>query len=167
MQQLFRLLIFLIQPHMFRATNSPILRSTFLLSVQLFVQCTDTAADWCHRWAGTSVSSQPWHRSAAVSVHCTKSCIYSQKMLLRMDEFVARTCGAELKRLINGKVVASCWLFTSLYLTDCYFIDCAIACSRDARRLTVCLSVISRSRQADAENFTFWFCHSVFLDFAC
>ena len=30
------------------------------------------------------------HRSAAVSVHCTKSCIYSQKVLLRMGEFVAR-----------------------------------------------------------------------------
>jgi hypothetical protein len=28
-QQLFRLLIFLIQPYMFRATNSPILRRTF------------------------------------------------------------------------------------------------------------------------------------------
>ena len=30
MQQLFRLLIFLIQPHTFRVTNSPILRSSFL-----------------------------------------------------------------------------------------------------------------------------------------
>jgi hypothetical protein len=30
------------------------------------------------------------HRSAAVTVHCTKSCIYSQKVLLRMGEFVAR-----------------------------------------------------------------------------
>jgi len=29
MQQGFRLLIFLIQPYMFRATKSPILRSTF------------------------------------------------------------------------------------------------------------------------------------------
>ena len=29
MQQRFPLLIFLIQPYMFRATNSPILRSTF------------------------------------------------------------------------------------------------------------------------------------------
>jgi len=26
----------------------------------------------------------PLHRLAAVSVHCTKSCIYSQKVLLRM-----------------------------------------------------------------------------------
>jgi len=36
------------------------------------------------------VPSQPWHRSAAVSAHCTKSCIHSQKVLPRMDEFVAR-----------------------------------------------------------------------------
>jgi len=37
MQQVFRLLIFLIQPYMFRATNSPILRSTFWLYLQLLV----------------------------------------------------------------------------------------------------------------------------------
>ena len=40
----FRLLIFLNllnQLYMFRATNSPILRSTFWLYIQLLVQCTD------------------------------------------------------------------------------------------------------------------------------
>ena len=62
------------QTYMFRATNSLILRSTFRLYIQLWVQCTDTAADL----------------SAAVSVHCTQSCIYSLKVLLRMSEFVAR-----------------------------------------------------------------------------
>ena len=36
------------------------------------------------------VPSQPWHRSTTVSVHCTKSCVYSQKVILRMGEFVAR-----------------------------------------------------------------------------
>jgi hypothetical protein len=43
-------------------------------------------------WDGTpmEVPSQPWHRSAAVSVHYNKSCIYSPKALLRMGEFVAR-----------------------------------------------------------------------------
>jgi len=56
MQQLFRLLIFLIQPYMFRATNSLILRSTFWLYLQLLVQCNDIC----------------------------------QKVLLMMDEFVAR-----------------------------------------------------------------------------
>ena len=40
LQQLFRLLIFLNQPYMFRATNSPILRSTFWLYIELLVQCT-------------------------------------------------------------------------------------------------------------------------------
>ena len=48
MQQLCRLLIVLIQPYMFRATNSPILRITFWLYIQLLVQCTDTAADRCN-----------------------------------------------------------------------------------------------------------------------
>jgi len=32
-----------------------------------------------YEWDGTDVPSQPWHRSAAVSAHCIKSCIYSQK----------------------------------------------------------------------------------------
>ena len=32
---------------MFRATNSPILRSSFWLYIQPLVQCTDTAADRC------------------------------------------------------------------------------------------------------------------------
>ena len=96
---------------MFRATNSPILRSTFWLYIQLLVQFTDTAANGCHGWDGTDVPSQPWHRSAAVSVRCTKSCIYIQKVLLRMGEFLARNiCRAELKRLINEKFVACCRL---------------------------------------------------------
>jgi len=47
MQQRFLLLIFLIQPYMFRTTNSPILRSAFWLYTQLSVQWTDTAADRC------------------------------------------------------------------------------------------------------------------------
>jgi len=41
----FRLLNFLNQLYMFRATNSPILRSTSWPYVQLLVQCTDIAAD--------------------------------------------------------------------------------------------------------------------------
>ena len=30
------------------------------------------------------------HRTAAVSLYCNKSCIYSQKVLMRMGEFIAR-----------------------------------------------------------------------------
>jgi len=43
MRQLFRLLIFLIQPYVFRATNSPILRSTYLTVYTAFgtMHCND------------------------------------------------------------------------------------------------------------------------------
>ena len=48
------------------------------------------------------------HWSAAVSVHCTKSCIHSQNELLRMGEFVARNmygCFEKInKRLIKKNV---------------------------------------------------------------
>jgi len=63
----FRLLIFLNLLYMFRATNSPILRNTFWLYLQLLVQYIDIAAD---RWQG--------HRSAAKSEHCTKA-VYTVK----------------------------------------------------------------------------------------
>ena len=69
MQQMFRLLIFLIQPYMFRASNFPILRSTFRLYIQLSVQCTDTAVDRC---------IEP------------KAVYALKKVLLRMGEFDAR-----------------------------------------------------------------------------
>jgi len=64
----FRLLIFLNQLYMFRATNSPILRNTF----------------WLYTAFGTK------HRYCCRPVHCNQSCIYSQKVLLKMEEFVAR-----------------------------------------------------------------------------
>ena len=48
MQQLFRLLVFLNQPYIFRATNSPILRNIFCLYIHFLVKRTDTAADRCH-----------------------------------------------------------------------------------------------------------------------
>jgi len=50
--------------------------------------------------------SQPCHRSAAISVNCTKSCIYSQKVLLRMGEFVARNmqnCIKKINEMINKR----------------------------------------------------------------
>jgi len=72
MQQLFRLLIFLIQPNMFRATNSPILRSTFWLYVQLLVQCTDTAADRCHGYLYKCI---PFARLAFMNLMFVWPCI--------------------------------------------------------------------------------------------
>ena len=93
---------------MFRATNSPILRSTFLTVYTAF----GTMHRHCCRpvprlrW-NSSVPSQPWHRSATLLVHCTKSSSWS--------DLLPETCRVDFKRLINEKDVASCWLLTSLY----------------------------------------------------
>ena len=90
----FRLLIFLIQPYMVRATNSPILRSTFWLYIQFLVQCTGRQQCRC---------------IVQKAVYTAKKCSWEWANLS------PETCNADLKRLINEKVVASCWLFTSLY----------------------------------------------------
>jgi len=55
------------------------------------------------------------HRHCCRMVHCTKSCINSQKMLLRMGKLPPETCWADLKSLINEKFVAFFWLFISFY----------------------------------------------------
>jgi hypothetical protein len=62
-------LIFLIQPYMFRAKNSPILRSTFWLYIHLLVQCSDTAADRCHGWDGTNLFNSALHVSGDKFAH--------------------------------------------------------------------------------------------------
>ena len=72
----------------------------FRLYIQLLVQYTDT----------TPVPSQPWHLSAAVSVYCTKSCIYSQMCSWGWANLSPEKCRVYLKRLTNVKVVAFCWL---------------------------------------------------------
>ena len=99
MQQLFRLLIFLIQPYMFRATNSPILSSTFWLYIQLLVQCTETAADRC---------------IIPKAVYTVKKCSWGWANLS------PETCRAELKKINKVRVVEPCWLFTSLWLCEVY-----------------------------------------------
>ena len=58
------------------------------------------------------------HQWAAVSVHCTKSCRYSQKCSWGWENLSPETCRADLIRLINEEVVASCWLLTSLCLMN-------------------------------------------------
>ena len=100
MQQHFRLLIFLNQPYMFRASNSPILRRNFWLFVRLLVQCTDTAAGRC---------------TLPKAVYTVK------KLSWGWANSSPETCRADLKRLINEKVVASCWLLTSsnISLSEC------------------------------------------------
>jgi hypothetical protein len=66
----------------------------FWLYMQLLVQCTVTAADRWHGWL--------CHRSAAVTVHCTKNCIYSLKCSWGWANLSLETCRADLKRSING-----------------------------------------------------------------
>jgi hypothetical protein len=67
------------------------------------------------RWLKTEnwLPSQPWHRSAAVSVHCTKSCIYSQKVLLRRVEFFARNMKGWIKKI---NIRQSCWFLLVIYI---------------------------------------------------
>ena len=105
MQQLFRLLIFLNQPYMFRATNSPILRSTFDCIHSFWYNAADSAADRCHR----NTDRQQCRCTVPKAVYTFKKCSWGWANLS------SETCRAELKRLKNEKVFASCWLFTSFY----------------------------------------------------
>ena len=73
----FRLLIFLNQLYMFRATISLILRNTFWLYIQLLIQCTDIAA-----------GGQQY-----------RCCIHSQKVLIRMGEIFARNMQSWFKKI--------------------------------------------------------------------
>ena len=62
-------------------------------------------------WLTESVPTQPWHRSAAEAVLCTESCIYSQRVLLRIGEFVARNMLGWFKRIDKWKdccILLSC-----------------------------------------------------------
>ena len=110
MQQLFRLLIFLIQPYMFRAKNSPILRSTFF--------AVYTAFGSMHRhcfWPVPPGTVPAAPVGSSVDALYQELYIQSKKCSWGWANLSPETCRAELKRSINEKVVASCWLFTSLY----------------------------------------------------
>ena len=86
---------------MFRTTNSPIHRSTFWLYIQLVVQ-----------WTGR----QQCRCIVPKAVYTVKKGSWGWANLS------SEICRAELKRLINEKVVASCWLFTSLSWSFLYAI---------------------------------------------
>ena len=81
---------------------------SFWLYIQLLVQCTGTAADRCHGGnCGTG-----WQQCRCIvpkAVYTVKNCAWGWANLS------PETFRADLKRLINENVVASCWLFTSLY----------------------------------------------------
>ena len=92
MQQLSRLLIFLIQPYMFRATNLPILRSTFWLYIQLLVQCTGRQQCRC---------------IVPKVVYTVKKCSWGWANLS------PETCTAELKKIKKRK---SCCILLVIYI---------------------------------------------------
>ena len=60
-----------------------------------------------------TVPSQPWHRSAAEAVNCNKSCIYIQKVHLRMGEFVARNMSGWFKKINKRKI---CCILLLVYI---------------------------------------------------
>jgi hypothetical protein len=88
---------------MFLATNSPILRSTFWLYIQL----------WYNAPIGSSVGA------LYQKLHIVKKCSWGWANLS------PETCRADLKRLINEKVIAYCWLLTSLYALHIWLL-CAV-----------------------------------------
>ena len=57
-----------------------------------------------------------WHRSSAEAVHCTKSWLYSQKLLLRMGEFVARNMLGWIKNINKRK---NCSILLVIYAHRC------------------------------------------------
>ena len=94
---------------MFRATNSPILRSTFWLYIQLFVQSTDTAAHRCHCWDGPPSLNRGTSGQQCLCI-VSKAVYTVKKYSWGWANLSPETCRAELKILINEQVVASCWL---------------------------------------------------------
>ena len=87
---------------MLRATNSPIFRSTCD-----YIQ---------HRYCCRPVRSQPCHRSAAISVQCTKSCLYSQKCSWRWASLSPETCRADSNRSIKISIKESCCISLVAYI---------------------------------------------------
>ena len=74
--------------------------SFFYIFINLFGSALHISGDnFAHLKEMELVPSQPCQRSAAISVHCTKSCTCSQKLLLKMGEFVARNMQSRFKQI--------------------------------------------------------------------
>jgi hypothetical protein len=97
----FRLLIFLNQPNMFLAKNSPIVRSNFDCIHSFWYNASTLLPTGNIFQMEIPVPSQPCHRSAVVSVRCTKGCVYSQNCSWWWANLSPETCSADLKRSIN------------------------------------------------------------------
>jgi hypothetical protein len=71
-----------------------------------------------HRYCCRPVRSQPCHRCAAILVHCTKSCTYSQKFSWRWASLSPVTCRADSNRPIKRSINESCCVL----LVVCIFV---------------------------------------------
>ena len=85
---------------MLRATNSPILRSTFWLNIQLLLQCTDTAADRC--------TGRQQCRCIVI-----KAVFTVKKYSCGWANLSPETCRVELKKINKGK---SCCSLLVIYI---------------------------------------------------
>ena len=96
-------------------TNSPILRSTFWLYIQLLVQCTDTAADRCYSWDGTASRSISTVAPVSSSVGALYQKLHMKSKIAPEDRRICRpkSCTADLKRLIERK---SCCILLVAYI---------------------------------------------------
>ena len=91
---------------MFRATNSPIFRSTFWLYIQLSVQCTATinnSQKYFDMWV-----AQLTCQNTSIIYRC--SALYQKLYIVKKCSWgwansSPETCWAELKRIINEKVL--------------------------------------------------------------
>ena len=64
------------------------------------------------------VPSQPWHKWECRCI-VPKAAYTVKKCSWGWANLSPETCWADLKRLLNEKVVASCWFFASLYVLSC------------------------------------------------
>jgi hypothetical protein len=125
MQHLFRLLIFLNQPYTFRATNLPILRSTFWLYIQLWYDAPTLLL------TGAMVEMELFHLNRGTSrqqCRCTvpKAVYRVKKWSWGWANLLPETCRVDVKILMNEKVVASCYLLIWLYCSGIHCRSCAV-----------------------------------------
>jgi hypothetical protein len=111
----FRLLILLNQSYIFRETNSPILISTFDCTYSFWYNAP-TLLPTGDTVGMELVPSRPCHQSAAVSVHCTKSCVYRKKCSWGWAKLSPETCRVDLKGSISGICCLTCWSYQNLLL---------------------------------------------------
>jgi len=81
------------------------------------VQRTDIATDRWQGWDGTRLSC---HRLAAISVHCTKSCIYSQKCSWRWASLSPETCRADSNISIRRSIYENCCILLLAYIVNLF-----------------------------------------------